>query len=119
MVADEPGLELVGAKDVAHCQIVGAVVSSLVGGFGDVVALLHDDLVGFEEAGDLYRNLLAATGRSGDLCDFGAITAHGDGDASEKLDAFGDGIDELYLLVEVLVEEEMELVESRAGHLPV
>ena len=119
MVADEPGLEFVGAEDIAHREIIGAVVSDLVGGFGDLVALLHDDLVGFEEARDLDRDLFAAARRSGDLGDFGCIAAHGDGDAAEQLDAFGDGVDDFYLLVEVLIEKEMELVEGGAGYLSV
>ena len=49
----------------------------------------------------------------------GYVAAHGDGDAAEKLDALGDGVDHLDLLVEVLVEEQMKLVEGRAGDLPV
>jgi hypothetical protein len=119
MVADEPGLKLVGAEDVADHQIIGPVVSDLVGGFGNVVALLHDELVGFEEAGDLDGNLFAAARRSWDPGDFGYIAAHGDGDAAEELDALGDGVDDFELFVEVLIEEQVELVEGRAGDLPV
>ena len=49
----------------------------------------------------------------------GYVAAHGDGDAAEELDALGDGVDHLDLLVEVLVEEKMKLVEGGAGDLPV
>ena len=35
------------------------------------------------------------------------------------MDALGDGVDHFDLLVEVLVEEEVKLVEGRAGDLPV
>ena len=53
------------------------------------------------------------------MVSFGAVAAHGDGDAAEELNALGDGVDDLYLLVEVLIEEEVELVEGGAGYLPV
>ena len=58
-------------------------------------------------------------GGRGILVSFGDVAAHGDGDAAEELDALGDGVDHLDLLVEVLIEEEMELVEGGAGDLPV
>ena len=42
-----------------------------------------------------------------------------DGDAAEALDALGDQVDQLRLLLGVLVEQEVELVEGRAGDQPV
>ena len=35
------------------------------------------------------------------------------------MNALGDGVDDLDLLIEVLVEEEMELIEGGASDLPV
>ena len=58
-------------------------------------------------------------GRALDAGGFGYVAAHGDGDAAEELDALGDGVDHLDLLVEVLIEEEVKLVEGRTGDLPV
>ena len=49
----------------------------------------------------------------------GHVGGHGDADAAEGLDAFGQEVDQRDLLVVVLVEEEMQLVEGRAVHLPV
>ena len=65
VLAEEPGLEFVGAEDVADDEVVGALLAGLVGGFGDVEAALDDDLVGLEEAGDLDGNLFPAAGRAG------------------------------------------------------
>jgi hypothetical protein len=42
-----------------------------------------------------------------------------DADPTEHLDALGELVDQLDLLLVVLVEEEMELVEGRAGDVPV
>src|SRR5260370_17140538 len=66
VLAYEPGLELVGAEDVADDEVVGALVAGFAGGFGDVEAALDDELVGFEEAGDLDGHLFPASGRCPD-----------------------------------------------------
>ena len=76
-------------------------------------------LVGFEQAGDLDGHLFPASWRTADAGGLGYICAHGDGDAAKELNALGDGIDHLDLLVEVFVEEEVKLVEGRTGDLPV
>ena len=44
--------------------------------------------------------------------------SHGDGDSAEGVNAFGQRIDQLRLLAEVLVEEKVELVKRRPGDLP-
>jgi hypothetical protein len=44
--------------------------------------------------------------------------SHGDGHSSEGLDAFGQGIDNLGLFAEVLVEEKMELIKRGTRDLP-
>jgi len=80
----------------------------------DIEATLDDDLVGFEESGDLDLNPFPAARTTRDAGHLGHITTHGDGDAAEELDSLGDGVDHLNLLVEVFVEEEVELVEGWA-----
>ena len=119
MLAEEPGLQFVGTEDVADDEVVGALVAGLAGGFGDVEAALDDEFVGLEEAGDLDGDLFPAAGRAWDAGGLACIGAHGDGDAAEELNALADGVDHLELLVEVLIEEEVKLVEGRAGDLPV
>jgi hypothetical protein len=38
VLADEPGLEFVGAEDVADDEVVGTLIAGLGGSFGDVEA---------------------------------------------------------------------------------
>src|ERR1700722_4391381 len=83
MLADEPGLQLIGAQNIADNQIVGSLISRFVGQIRDVEAALNDDLVSLEKAGDLYRNLFPATRRPLEARDLGDISAHGDSDAAE------------------------------------
>ena len=42
-----------------------------------------------------------------------------DADPAEHLDALGEHVDQLELLLGVFVEQEMELVEGRPGNVPV
>ena len=42
-----------------------------------------------------------------------------DTDSAQKLDSFRDRVDDVALFFVVLVEEKMELIKSRSGHLPV
>ena len=44
---------------------------------------------------------------------------HRDADAAEELDPFGKRIDNCGLFVRMLVEQQMQLIEGRSGHLPV
>src|SRR5947209_841754 len=103
VLADDQGLQLVGPDDVADYEVVGARSAGLGGCVGYVGAALEGDLVGFEEAGDLDGHLFPASRRALDTSGLGYVAAHGDGDATEKLDAFGDGVNHFDLLVEVLV----------------
>ncbi len=57
-------------------------------------------------------------GRS-DARNLGNIVRHRDADATEQLYPLGNGVDQLHLLVEVLVEEQMQLVERGPSDLPV
>src|SRR4029453_17355298 len=51
-------------------------------------------------------------------CRLRDIVCHRDAHAAQELYALGDLVDELVLLVVVLVEQEMQLIKSRAGDLP-
>src|SRR6185437_13082104 len=50
---------------------------------------------------------------------FRDVGCHGEADAAEKLNALGNGVRQLHLFGEVLVEKQMELIKRRAGDLPV
>jgi hypothetical protein len=47
------------------------------------------------------------------------VGGHGDANAAQKLNSFGDRVDEFVLLAVMLVKEKMELVKRGAGDLPV
>ena len=49
----------------------------------------------------------------------GDVGGHREAHAAEQLDPLGDLVDQLALLLEVLVEQQVQLVEGRARHLPV
>src|SRR5579872_6916927 len=50
MLADEPGLQFIGAKDLADHEIVGAIVAKLRSAPGEFAALANDDLMRVEKA---------------------------------------------------------------------
>src|SRR5262245_33446386 len=119
VLGQEPHLHLVGADDVAHQQIVGAVIPGLVGLPGRSAGLGQDQLVRLEQAGDLDRNLLAAAWWSRDPGLLRDVRRHGHADPAEDLNPLGDEVDQLGLLAVVLVEEQVKLVEGVPGNLPV
>ena len=77
------------------------------------------DLVGVEQAVDHRRHVLGAVGRPVDRRELGGVARIADGDAAQALDALGEQVDELELLLRVLVEQQVELVEGRSGDEPV
>src|SRR5947209_18421257 len=81
--------------------------------------LLQEDLVGVQQPRDLDRDLLPAPRRPRDDRRLRHVGRHRQADAAEQLDALRDLVDELVLLLVMLVEEEMELIESVTGDLPV
>src|ERR1700740_2773223 len=116
---DEPHLEFVPPDDIAHDQIVRAVVSSLGRATRHGARPLEHDLVCMDQARDLDWNSLAPPGRPWNqrrLCD---VVRHRNAHPAEQLNALRHGVDYVVLLLIVLIEEEMELIERRAGHLPV
>ena len=64
-----------------------------------------------------HRRLTVAR-RARDLTLLRGVRTHGDADAAELHDAFRDLVDQLAPLRLVLVEQQMQLAERRAGDLP-
>src|SRR5580704_8405356 len=83
MLADEPGLQLIGAQNIADNKIVGSLISRFVRKIRDLQTALNDHLVSLEHSGDLDRYLFPATRRPLEAGDLGYISAHGDSDAAE------------------------------------
>src|ERR1700683_3804379 len=77
-----------------------------------------DDLVGGEEARNLDRHFFPAPRRTLNARGFGHIGRHRKRNAAEKLYPLGDGVDDFRLLSVMLVEQEMELIKSWSGNLP-
>jgi hypothetical protein len=93
VLAQEPGLEFIGAQYIADGEIVRAIVSYFVGTASQGTTMADDDLVGVEQAGNLHRNFFPAPWRTLDARSFGHIGSHGDRNATKKLNSLGDGID--------------------------
>jgi hypothetical protein len=75
--------------------------------------------VGTQGPVDHDRDLLGAVRRPFDRRQLGRMARITDGDAAEALDAFGEQVDQLVLLVRVFVEEQVEHIERRSGDQPV
>ena len=110
MFCQEPDLGFVRANDVAHQKIVSAVIASFVRSVGALTSLPQDDLVCFEQAGQLGRHVLAAPWRPRDLRHFVNIGSHSDADAAESHDALCNQIDQRGLLLVMLVQQKVQLV---------
>lgn len=119
MFGHEPDLHFVGTHELTHDEVVGAVVAGFVGLARKFVAVLEDALVGIEQARDLHGGFFAVAGHAGDAAQLGHIVGHSHGHAAQNLDALGNLIYQIRLLFVVLVEEQVQLVERGAHHLPV
>src|SRR6266566_2771965 len=112
MFGQEPDLEFVGANDVADQHVVGAVVAGFAGLLGHGASFFEQEFVSVEEPRNLYGNLFAAARRAGNDGSLGDVGGHGQADAAERLEAFGDGVDQFVLLFIMLIEKKMNLIEG-------
>ena len=119
MFVEEPCLEFTRGDHIPHQHVVGGIVSGLGCGRRKLVGFLEDDLVGFQQPSDLCSPVLTVPRRTRNAGQFGNIRSHRDSDATQKLNPFGQGIDQFGLLAEVLVKEQVELLEVGPGNLPV
>jgi hypothetical protein len=72
-----------------------------------------------EEPGNLDGHFLAPFRWSGNQRRVGGVVCHGNGDAAEQLNAFGDLVNEVVLRRVVFVEQKVQLIERRSCRLPV
>src|SRR5437867_4847983 len=73
MLGSEPDLQLVRPNDLAHEEVVGAVITRLCRLPRHRPRLLQDDFVGMEQSGDLRGNLLPASRRPRDQRHLGHV----------------------------------------------
>ena len=119
MLGQEPDLQLIAANHVAHQQIVGSVVADFGSFPRHRARFFQDEFVRFEEPRNLHGHFFPAARRARNDRRLRDIRRHGDADAAEELNPFGDGVHQFVLLAMVLIKEQMELVKRRAGDLPV
>ena len=108
---------LVQPDEVADEKIVGAVVALLGAAAGGPAGEAQNDFVRQQQAIELRHRRLTVARRARDLTLLLGVRTHGDADA-QLHDAFRDLVDQLALLRLVLVEQQMQLAERRAGDLP-
>jgi hypothetical protein len=89
LFVDEPDLKLVPAKNVAHQQVIGAVVTVRDGGVGGFAGFADDEFVGLQQTEQLNGVVFTAPGRTGNARGFSDIGSHGDGHSAEGLNALG------------------------------
>jgi hypothetical protein len=119
VLGDEPHLHLVTAENVAHEEVVRAVVSVLGRLPDGVTDLLDDDLVRLEQARQHGRDFLHAVGWARDGRDLRDVPRVGHGRPPKRLDPLRYQVDDLQLFFGVLVQQQMELEEGRAADQPV
>src|SRR5579871_3407286 len=118
MLAQEPDLQFVAAEHLTDHQIVSTVIAQFRSAAGQSARLPDDDLVCVEQARQLHGNFFPAAWWTLDLRGFSDIRRHGDANATKKLDSLGNGIHQFDLLAEMFVEEQVQLIKSGAGDLP-
>src|SRR5437588_5395348 len=119
MLAEKPDLKFIPAQNIAHDEVIRAIVANRRGAARKRTALPDDDLMRVQQARKLHRHFFSATGRALDFSRFRYVGCHGDAHAAEKLNAFRDGIHKFHLLGEMLVEQQVKLIKRGTAHLPV
>src|SRR6266852_362471 len=119
VLAQEPGLQFVGAQHLAYNHVVCSDVSESCRTLSQLSAVANDDLVSVEQARKQDGDFLATARRAFDLGGLGDVMRHRNGKPSQQLDALGDIIHNLDLLAEMLVEQKVELIERGGRNLPV
>src|SRR5216684_3074585 len=109
VLAQEPGLQFVGAQHLAYNHVVCSDVSESCRTLSQLSAVANDDLVSVEQARKQDGDFLATARRAFDLGGLGDVMRHRNGKPSQQLDA----------LAEMLVEQKVELIERGARNLPV
>src|ERR1700730_5359617 len=77
VLAQEPDLQFVGAENIAHDQVVGAIVAQIGGAASQLPAVANNSLMSIQEPGDLHWHLFPAARRTFDACGLGDVGGHG------------------------------------------
>src|SRR5437870_7616472 len=118
VLTQEPGLQFVAAKHVAHDHVVSSLIAQLVCSLGQLTAMTNNDLVRIQQPRDDHWNFFSATRRTFDPGSLGDIMGHRDGKPAEQLNALGNRVHHFDLLVEMFIEQKMKLIKRRPYNLP-
>src|SRR5271154_3649636 len=102
MLAYEPDLQLIGSQYITDHHIIGPVISQGRSQFRQFAAVPDNDLVRVQQARQLYRNLFPSLGWPLDSGRLRHIVGHRDAEAAEQLNPFGNRVNKLRLLSEML-----------------
>ncbi len=116
---EKPYLKLVGADHIGDEQVIGSVVARFGGLLSHGVSLFQNQLVSFEKTGDLHGHGLTAARKPGNHGRLRHVRRHSQADAAQELNPLCDLVYQLILFAVMLIKEQMELVKSMAGDLPV
>src|SRR5437588_6142691 len=84
MLAEKPDLKFIPAQNIAHDEVIRAIVANRRGAARKRTALPDDDLMRVQQARKLHRHFFSATGRGLDFSRFRYVGCHGDAHAAEK-----------------------------------
>src|ERR1700756_4751809 len=105
MLAQKPHLQFVGTQNIADYQVIRAVVAQFGSASRQLPAVANNNLMRVQQTRNLNRRFLSAAWWTFDARGLGNIGGHGQRNSAEQLDALGDLIDDLHLLVIMLVEQ--------------
>lgn len=119
VLAQEPDLQFIRTENVADHKVIGAIVADRRSAARQRAALTNDDLMGIQQARELYRNFLSSAGWAFNLSGFGHIRSHGDAHPTEKLNTLGNIIHQFHLFAKMFIKQQVKLVKGGPSHLPV
>src|SRR4030088_2151717 len=108
MLAKEPDLQFICTQNVADHQIISAIVANCRSSPRQRAALANDDLMGVQQARELYGNFLSSTRRPFNLGGFGHVVSHGYTHTTEQLNTLGNIVHQFGLFTKMFIEQQME-----------
>src|SRR5947209_18808679 len=104
VLTEEPCLQFVSAQHVAHHHVIGPVIPDFISTISQLPTLSDYDLVRIQEPRNLNRHFFAPAWGALDLRGLGTVMRHSQWYSAEPLDALANGVHDLALLFDMLVE---------------
>ncbi len=116
MFYQEPCFQLSGADNLGNDRVIAPIVAELRDFRGGIVRVDQDRLMRFKQPGEHRWNFFAAVRSTADFGELGDVPRVADRNASERLHAFRDLVDQLIFLIGMFVEQQMKLIKGRSAH---